>query len=101
MHLLELLLAIILAPFWIPALLMIVGFLILLVGLLLLIALIVLFLIFCLIGWILKSLYCVHVGLVTTRQAILKEIGAGISWWRLVCLIFKRYIRQIRNRERL
>jgi hypothetical protein len=82
------------APFWVPLLLMFVGFFILLIGVLLLS---ILFISLCLILWSLKTLYNVHVGLVDARQTIIKEIENGInsnmSWWRTGRLVFIRYMK--------
>lgn len=101
MHLLELILALILAPFWVPVLLVFVGFLIILFGVCLTFLLVLLFLIFCLVIGILKTLYNVHIGLVSTRQVILKEFGSDASWWKLGRLIFKRFLKQIKETKEL
>ena len=101
MHLLELILAVILAPFWFPALLMLIGSAILVIGILL-ICFLTLSLLF--IVWILKNLYSVHMSLVTTRQVILEDIGHGFTsnmpWWRIGRLAFIKYKKQLKeNRE--
>jgi hypothetical protein len=96
MHLLELILVIILAPFWFPILLTLIGVSILVFGILVLVFSI---LSLCFIVWILKTLYEVHVGLVTARQMVLADIENGfnskMSLWRFGRLIFIKYRKQI------
>jgi len=99
---LEWLLVVITFPFWFPILLLVVGFFILLFGILLL-SLSVASL--CLIIWVLKNLYSVHVGLVDARQTIIKEIENGInsnmSWWRVGRLVFIRYMKQRKENKEM
>ena len=101
MHLLELILAVILAPFWFPVLLVIAGFFILLIALLLIGLLIFLFLSLCSIIGILKILYNAHMGLVEARKGILRDIGDNMSWWGLGRLILNRYRKQVREAREL
>lgn len=101
MYFLEFILAIILAPFWFPILLMIVGFFIVLIALLLIGLLILLFLSLCFIIGTLKILYNIHMGLVEARQVILKDIGDNMSWWGLGRLFINRYRKQVREAREL
>jgi hypothetical protein len=101
MHLLELILAIILIPFWFPVLLIIIGFFILLIGLLLIGLLILLCLSLCFVIGVLKILYNIHRGLVEARQGILKDIGDNMSWWGFGRLILNRYRKQVREAREL
>jgi hypothetical protein len=101
MHLLELILAIILIPFWFPVLLIIIGFFILLIALLLVSLLIFLFLSLCFVIGTLKILYNIHMGLVEARQTILKDIGDSMSWWGLGRLILNRHRKQVREAREL
>jgi hypothetical protein len=94
MYLLELILAVITAPFWFPILLLVVGVSILLGGIILLITL---FLCLCLIGSILTTIYNVHRGLIEARKSIIKEIGNNMSWLGLTRLILNRYRKQVRE----
>src|ERR1017187_10153931 len=97
MILLKLFLVVILSPFWIPILLMSIVILILFVVLVLVFVLVFLFLILCSVIGILKILYNTHVGLVRTRQMVIKDIGDNIPLIRLGRLVFKRYRNQIRE----
>jgi len=101
MHLLEFILAIILAPFWFPILLVIVGFFIVLIALLLVGLLILSFFSLCFIIGTLKILYNIHMGLVEARQVILKDIGDNMSWWGLGRLFINRYRKQVREAREL
>jgi membrane-bound ClpP family serine protease len=101
MHFLEFILAVILAPFWIPLLLMAVGFVILFGALLLVCLLVVLFFILCFVLGVLKTLYNIHNELVSTRQMILKEIGDNMSWWGIARLILNQYRKKVREAREL
>lgn len=100
MHLLELILVLILAPFWVPILLMFMGGIILIFGILLLVFL---GLSLCFIVWILKTLYDVHIGLVNARQMVIMEIKNGfnskMSWWRFGRLMFIKYKKQVKENK--
>lgn len=101
MHLLELILALILVPFWVPILLMLVGFLIVLFGVCLIVLLMLLFLSLCFVIGILKILYNIHTGLVEARQSIINDIGNNMTWWGLGRLILNRYRKQVREAKEL
>lgn len=100
MHLLELILALILVPFWFPILLMLIGIVILIIGILLLI-----FLGLSLVSiiWVLQTLYGIHVELTATRQLVFTEIQNGfnskMSWWRVGRLMFIKYQKQIKEKK--
>jgi membrane-bound ClpP family serine protease len=100
MNFLELILLLILTPFWFPVLLIFIGFFVLLIALLLVCLLVITFLILCLIIGILKTLYNVYVRLISIRQVIIQEIG-NVHWLKLACLIFKKYILQIKKERQI
>jgi uncharacterized membrane protein len=101
MILLEWFLLIVTFPFWLPILLLIAGFFILIFGVLLLGFLLVSL---GLIVWVLKIFCGVYIGLLEARKEVFKEIGNGVSsmtWWRLGRLAFNKYRKHVKEMKEI
>lgn len=97
MLLLEWLFAIATVPFWFPIVLLITGLLLLVLGILLLSFLITSL---GLIIWILKTLYSIHLKLISTRQIMIKELGTSISWRKILRFTLNKCIKWIRDEKK-